>query len=141
MALALGAQPYGHWSGCHAVAWDAAAPPNGDRVLTNLYTKQSYPIGIVVNREARRFIDEGADFRNYTYAKYGAEILKQPEALAYQIFDAKTEPLLRQDEYTAPGVSRYEASTMRELGEKLGLNPEELRRTVAEFNAAVMSGK
>jgi tricarballylate dehydrogenase len=140
-ALEAGAQPYGNWSGCHSIAWDAAAPSTGDRELTNLLSKQSYPLGIVVNGAARRFIDEGADFRNYTYAKYGAEILRQPGALAYQIFDAKTEPLLRQDEYNAPGVSRYEASTVQELGEKLGMNPETFRRTVEEFNASVRPGK
>src|SRR5215217_5373831 len=75
IALDAGAQPYGQWSGCHAIAWDAAAPPSGDLELTNLLSKQSYPLGIVVNCEGHRFIDEGADFRNYTYAKYGAEIL------------------------------------------------------------------
>ena len=136
-ALEAGAQPYGHWSGCHAIAWDAAAPPSGDRALTNLLSKQSYPIGIVVNREGRRFLDEGADFRNYTYAKYGAEILKQPGAVAYQLFDAKTEPLLRQDEYTAPGVSRHQADSVRDLAAQLGLDPTALERTVAEFNAAI----
>src|ERR687890_563998 len=141
IALESGAQPYGNWSGCHAIAWDAAAPPTGDRELTNLLSKQSYPLGIVVNKYAQRFIDEGADFRNYTYAKYGAEILRQPGALAYQLFDAKTEPLLRQDEYTAPGVSRYEASTLRELAEDLGLNPDALERTVSEFNKAVQPGE
>jgi tricarballylate dehydrogenase len=140
MALDAGAQPYGHWSGCHATAWDATAPPTGDRELTNRLTKQSYPLGIVVNAEARRFVDEGADFRNYTYAKYGAEILRQPNAIAYQLFDAKTEPLLRQDEYTAPGVSRFEAPTIHALAEKLSLNPEALERTVAEFNAAIQPG-
>ena len=56
--------------------WDAAAPPTGDRELTNLLSKQSLSAGIVVNRDGERFLDEGADFRNYTYAKYGAEILK-----------------------------------------------------------------
>lgn len=141
IALEAGAQPYGNWSGCHAIAWDAAAPPTGDRKLTNLLSKQSYPLGIVVNKDAQRFIDEGADFRNYTYAKYGAEILRQPSALAYQLFDAKTEPLLRQDEYTAPGVSRYEASNIRELGQKLGMDANELERTVEEFNAAVQPGE
>jgi tricarballylate dehydrogenase len=141
IALEAGAQPYGNWSGCHAIAWDAAAPPTGDRELTNLLSKQSYPLDIVVNKDAQRFIDEGADFRNYTYAKYGAEILRQPSALAYQLFDAKTEPLLRQDEYTAPGVSRYEASTIRELGQKLGMNADELERTVEEFNEAVQPGE
>jgi hypothetical protein len=53
-AIEAGAQPYGNWSGCHSIAWDAAAPPTGDRELTNLLSKQSYPLGIVVNGEARR---------------------------------------------------------------------------------------
>ena len=141
MALDAGALPYGHWSGCHAVAWDAAAPPTGDLELTNLLTKQSYPIGIVVNAEGRRFVDEGADFRNFTYAKYGAEILRQPGGLAYQLFDAKTEPLLRQDEYTAPGVSRFEANTIRALAERMGLDPDPLEQTVESFNAAVQPGR
>jgi tricarballylate dehydrogenase len=140
LALDAGAQPYGNWSGCHAIQWDAGAPPFGDREILHRFSKQSYPIGIVVNRDARRFLDEGADFRNYTYAKYGAEILKQPGAIAYQLFDAKTAPLLRMDEYTAPGVSRYEARTIRELAVEAGLNPEALARTVAEFNAAVQPG-
>ncbi len=137
MALRAGAQPYGQWSGCHAVAWDAGAPPFGDLELTNLLTKQSYPLSIVVNREGRRFIDEGADFRNYTYAKYGAEILRQPGATAYQLFDTKTRPLLRQDEYTAPGASRHEADTIEELARKIDVDPEALERTVEEYNAAV----
>src|SRR5207245_1037240 len=81
-------QPYGHWSGCHAVFWDAGAPPAGDWELTNRLSKLSYPVGIVVNAAGRRFLDEGADFRNYTYARYGAEVLRQPGAVAYQLFDA-----------------------------------------------------
>jgi tricarballylate dehydrogenase len=138
MALDVGAQPYGHWSGCHAVAWDAAAPASGgDREITHLFTKQSYPLGVVVNTEVRRFIDEGEDYRNYTYAKYGGEIMKQPGALAYQLFDAKTEPLLRQDEYTAPGVSRFEASTIRELATKISLDPDALYQLIADFNASI----
>lgn len=140
MALDLGAQPYGNWSGCHAIQWDAAAPPSGDLTITNLFSKQSYPVALVVNRDARRFIDEGADERNYTYAKYGAEVLKQPGSIAWQLFDAKTSPLLRQDEYTAPGVSRYEANSLRELADQIGLNPDALEQTVREFNSAVQPG-
>ena len=78
LAIAAGAATAGHWSGCHAIAWDAAAPPFGDRVLTNRFSRQSYPFGLVVDRDGRRFVDEGADFRNYTYARYGAEILRRP---------------------------------------------------------------
>jgi len=29
-------------------------------------------LGIYINADGKRFVDEGADFRNYTYAKYGA---------------------------------------------------------------------
>ncbi len=141
MCLEAGAQPYGHWSGCHAIAWDAGAPPSGDRELTNRLSRQSYPLGIVVNAEARRFLDEGADFRNYTYAKYGAEILRQPGAVAYQLFDAKTALLLRQDEYAAPGATHVEAPTIGELASRLGLDPNTLEQTVNEFNAAVQRGE
>ena len=45
---------------------------------------------------------KGADFRNYTYAKYGREILQATAAqFAFQIFDAKVADLLR-DEYKHP---------------------------------------
>src|SRR5919109_3689433 len=98
MALDIGAQPFGHWSSCHAVAWDLNAPSTGDRTVTELYQKHSYPFGLIVNADGKRFVDEGADFRNYTYAKYGREILQQPLGMAVQIFDDKVKHLLR-DEY------------------------------------------
>ena len=72
MALDIGAQPYGHWSSCHAVAWDLNAPTFGDRNVADLFQKHSYPLGIVVNTDGKRFLDEGADIRNFTYAKYGS---------------------------------------------------------------------
>ncbi|WP_051939798.1 FAD-dependent tricarballylate dehydrogenase TcuA [Phaeacidiphilus oryzae] len=140
MALDAGAQPYGHWSGCHSVAWDSGAPRTGDRELTNQFTRGGYPFGIVVNAEGRRFVDEGADYRNYTYAKYGAEILRQPGSTAVQIFDAKSAPLLRPEEYEAPGVTRVESGTLDGLAAELGLDPGRLADTVREFNAAVTGG-
>ncbi len=136
MALAAGARPHGHWSGCHAVAWDANAPPTGDRRVGDGFQKHSYPFGIVVNKLGRRFLDEGADFRNYTYAKYGREILKQPDRVAFQIFDAKVTHLLR-DEYRIAEVSRAEADTLAKLAAQLEIPAEPFARTIAEFNAAV----
>ena len=135
--LAAGAVPYGHWSGCHSIAWDASAPATGDRTLTNRLSRQSYPLGVVVNRDGERFLDEGADFRNYTYARYGAEILRQPGSIAFQLFDAQTAPLLRADEYESPGVSRLEARSVAELADALGIDRVRLERTVARFNDAV----
>jgi tricarballylate dehydrogenase len=137
-AIDAGADRAGDWSSCHSVAWDAASPPNGgDRELTNRLTRQSYPIGLVVNRDGIRFVDEGADFRNYTYAKYGAEILRQPGAMAYQLFDAATRPLLRTEEYDSPGASQATADSLEELAGRLGIDAAGLTRTIKEFNAAV----
>lgn len=138
MALDVGAAPAGDWSSCHSVAWDVDAPGDGgDRELTNRFTKQSYPLGIVVNRVGARFLDEGADFRNYTYARLGSAIIEQPGSVAFQLFDAKTIPLLRSDEYEVPGIRRYRADGIAVLAEKAGIDAPGLERTVSAFNAAV----
>jgi len=140
MALEVGAQPYGHWSGCHAVAWDANAPPFGDRRVGDLFQKHSYPLGLIVNLRGERFVDEGADFRNYTYAKYGREILKQPHRVAFQLFDQKVVALLR-EEYLIREVTKAEGPTIDALATKLEIDAEGLVRTVREFNAAVQPGE
>ncbi len=137
MALDAGAEPFGNWSGCHAVGWDMNAPPYGDLAVGDGFQKHSYPFGIMVNAAGERFLDEGADFRNYTYAKYGREILAQPGQFAWQIFDAKVTHLLR-DEYRIREVSRVTAASIADLATKLeGVDAGGLERTVAAFNAAV----
>src|SRR5512147_2616659 len=137
MALDVGAASRGHWSGCHAVGWDANAPEFGDLAVGDGFQKHSYPFGIMVNTRGQRFVDEGADFRNYTYAKYGREILAQPGQVAWQIFDAKVANLLR-DEYRIRQVTRVTAGSIDELAGKLeGVDPGGFRATVEAFNAAV----
>ena len=140
MALDIGAQSHGHWSGCHAVAWDMNAPPFGDRNIADLFQKHSYPFGLIVNVEGNRFVDEGADLRNYTYAKYGKEILAQPQRVAFQLFDQKTKHLLR-DEYFIPQASVVEANTIDALADGLGIDVDALVGTVSEYNAAVQPGE
>ena len=78
IALEIGALPWGHWSGCHSVQWDLNAPWHGDRKVGDNFQKHSYPLGIIVNLRGERFVDEGADFRNYTYVKYGRAVIGQP---------------------------------------------------------------
>jgi tricarballylate dehydrogenase len=137
-ALEVGAAKGGDWSTCHSVQWDAFTPTNeSNRELTNRLTRQSYPLGIIVNTEGKRFLDEGADFRNYTYAKYGKEILKQPGSVAYQIFDATLRPMLRTEEYDMPGISVATADTVEELATKIGVDPRSLARTVEDYNASI----
>lgn len=140
MALDVGAQSYGHWSGCHAVAWDLNAPPTGDRNVTDLFQKHSYPFGIIVNVEGNRFVDEGADLRNYTYAKYGREIMNQPRRAAFQIFDGKVKHLLR-DEYHITQCTMAEANTLEELARALDIDPQGFSKTIGEYNSAVQPGE
>src|SRR5271167_955101 len=94
MALEIGAMPWGQWSGCHATPINAAAPPFGDRKLTDKTNRLSYVYGVMINRAGVRFVDEGEDQALFTYAKFGGMILNQPRAIAYQIFDAKVTGLL-----------------------------------------------
>ncbi|HLZ69259.1 MAG TPA: FAD-dependent tricarballylate dehydrogenase TcuA [Dehalococcoidia bacterium] len=139
MALEAGAQPFGHWSGCHSVAWDLNAPPFGDLKVGDLFQKHSYPLGIIVNLDGRRFVDEGADFRNYTYVKYGRAILGQPQRTAFQLFDGKVMDILR-DEYRIARATKATSDTIGGLAEALGIEREGLERTVDEYNAAVQDG-
>ena len=137
MALAAGALPYGHWSGCHAVGWDLNAPPFGDLTVGDGFQKHSYPWGIMVNARGERFVDEGADFRNYTYAKYGAVILAQPNMFAWQIFDAKIIPALR-DEYRIKRVTKVRADSLEALVKKLdGVDAAACLREIKAYNKAV----
>ena len=137
MALAADAMPYGQWSGGHAVFWEKDAPDFGDLQVSNKYSKLSYPLGIVVNANGERFIDEGADFRNYTYARYGREVLKQPGSFAWQVYDTKIVPLLQVD-YRMPHVNKIVAATLEELAAQMeGVDAERFLATVAAFNHAI----
>lgn len=137
MALDIGASPRGNWSGCHAVQWEMNAPEFGDLAVGDQFQKHSYPFGILINATGRRFVDEGADFRNYTYAKYGRVVLEQPGQFAWQIFDRKVKHLLR-DEYKIRQITKVAANTIEEFAQKLeGVNAAEFIKTVKQWNAAV----
>jgi tricarballylate dehydrogenase len=137
MALEVGAMPYGNWSGSHAVGWEMNAPEFGDLAVGDGFQKHSYPFGIMVNANGERFLDEGADFRNYTYAKYGRVILDQPGHFAWQVFDQKIIHLLR-DEYRIKEVTKVKANTLEELAEKLeGVDSQQFLKEIEEYNNAI----
>ncbi len=137
MALDIGAMPYGNWSGCHAVGWERNAPEFGDLTVGDQFQKHSYPFGIMVNARGERFVDEGADFRNYTYAKYGREVLAQPGQYAWQVFDQKVAHLLR-DEYRIRQVTKVAADSLEELARHMGdVDVACFLDTVDAFNASV----
>jgi tricarballylate dehydrogenase len=138
MALDIGAQSYGQWSGAHAVAWERYASDYGDADgQHSAGYRHSYPFGLMVNANGERFVDEGADFRNYTYAKYGRAVLAQPDNFAWQIFDSQTLYLLR-DEYKMRGATKVRADSLEELVNKMqDVNPAGFSKTIQEYNAAV----
>jgi tricarballylate dehydrogenase len=92
---------------------------------------------VLINAAGERFLDEGADFRNYTYAKYGREVLRQPRQFAWQVFDAKVAHLLR-DEYRIRQVTKVTAQSLEELCAKLeDTDGARALETLTAYNAAV----
>ena len=140
MALDIGAAPVGNWSGCHAVAWERNAPEFGDLAVGDQFQKHSYPWGVYINARGKRFLDEGADFRNFTYAKYGRVILEQPGQFAWQIFDAKVKGQLR-DEYKIRQVTKRTANTLEELVKQLDdVDADAALKELESYNKAVRTG-
>ncbi|KAH8586185.1 FAD binding domain-containing protein [Bisporella sp. PMI_857] len=138
----ISAKQAGQWSGCHSVAWDANSPPNsGDREISNEFTKSGYPLGVTINNQGNRFFDEGGDIRNYTYAKFGRAILAQPQSVAFQVWDSRGIPWLREEEYRDEIVEKIRANSIEELAQKCaakGLeSPARFVETVKNYNQAV----
>lgn len=139
MALDVGARAYGHWAGCHSVAADFFAPEFGDRMHGDITERVSYRFGITVDRQARRYFDEGAEMRAFTYAVSGRNIIEQADGFAVQIVDAKTVDLLRAT-YRAFNATKAVSGDLREIATEMNLNPDALVDTVEEFNKAVQDG-
>jgi tricarballylate dehydrogenase len=137
MALDAGAMPYGNWSGCHSASWDLNAPDVNELEYGTVFKRDDYLYGIMVNTAGKRFVDEGADVRALTYAKLGRVVLAQPGQIAWQVYDAKTTPLLH-EEYRHRRSARFRANTLEELADKMeGIDKTAFLATVTEFNQAV----
>ncbi|QQS11488.1 MAG: FAD-dependent tricarballylate dehydrogenase TcuA [Rhodospirillales bacterium] len=132
MLLAAGVRRVGDPTQCHAVAIDARAPKYDGGIITRL---DCVVFGIVVNRDAERFYDEGEDFWPKRYAIWGRLVAGQPDQIAYIVFDAKSLTMFMPSLYPA-----IEAPSIGALAGKLGLDPAALEGTVAAFNAAVRPG-
>jgi len=132
MLLDANVAPVGDATQFHGVAIDARAPKFDGGIATRL---DSIIFGIVVDREARRFYDEGEDTWPKRYAIWGRLVAQQPGQSAWSIFDAKSLSLFMPSIF--PAIA---APTIGELAAKLGLDPGALTKTVADFNAAVRPG-
>jgi len=132
LLLDAGVAAVGDPTQCHAVAIDARAPKFDGGIATRL---DSVIFGIVVNRDGKRFYDEGEDTWPKRYAIWGRLVAQQPGQIAYSIIDAKSIRLFMPSIFPA-----IEAATIRELAVKLALDPDALEKTVGDFNVAVKPG-
>jgi len=136
MALAAGAQAAGQWGDYHSAVIDARSPKT-ECGVTALY---NFQMGIIVDAHGRRFLDEGEDYRDNTYVKFGKAIVEQADGLAFCIFDQQT---YRRPEFQRawyPVAPPIVAVTLEELAHQLEVPAANLLRTVAEYNAAVQPG-
>jgi tricarballylate dehydrogenase len=102
---------------------------------------KKYEPGILVNRDGKRFVDEGEDTADKTYAKFGRIIaLTQPGGIAYLIFDSKAKDII-DPMYDGPEKGPVESMTVEDLARKLSISPPRLRRTIESFNDTVDIGK
>lgn len=141
MALESGAQFHGIPDGCHATPMDRNMPNYGNPDIPYIerkhYRKICYFLGVMLNAKGERFVDEGLNFRNYTYAQFGRAILNQPGNVAWQIFDKKVEDLLY-SEYRFWDASFVEADTLEELIGKLeGIDQQNALAHLKAYNDAV----
>lgn len=137
MAIAAGARPAGQWGDYHSAVLDARSP----RMECGVTALYNYQMGIFVDREGRRFLDEGEDFRDHTYVKFSKQIIEQAGGEAWCIFDQKAyqrEEFARAWRPVGPPV---EGATLEGLARGMGVPAEQLLETVGAFNAAVQPGE
>src|ERR1700743_3726749 len=132
MLLDKGVQEIGDPTQCHEVAIDARSPKFDGGIITR---HDSVVFGIVVNRDAQRFYDEGEDIWPKRYAIWGRLVAAQPGQIAYIIFDASS-----RNSFMPTLFPPIEALTIAGLAEKLELDAAALEKTIAGFNAAVRPG-
>jgi tricarballylate dehydrogenase len=131
LLLDAGAKPVGDSRHAHMVAVDARGPKFDGGIVTRI---TAIPHGIVVDRDGKRFHDEGEDARKTHFARWGARIAECPDQTAYLILDATG---LARALPTA--LAPIRADTIAALAATLGLEPAALEATISKFNAAAVS--
>jgi len=127
-----GADMIGDPTQAHMVAIDARAPLYDGGICTRI---DCVSLGVVVNREGRRFYDEGEDFWPKRYAIWGRLVAQQPGQLAYSIIDAKAI-----GRFMPPVFEGVRADSLPELAQKLGLDTEVFMQTLQDYNRACREG-
>ncbi len=137
MAIEAGAMTAGQWGDYHSAVLDARSP----KIECGVTALYNYQMGIFVDKQGHRFLDEGEDFRDHTYVKFSKFIVEQAGGEAWCIFDQKA---YQREEFARawrPVGPPLEANTLKELAEQMDMPAENFMETVGNFNAAVQPGE
>jgi len=137
MAIDAGAQPAGQWGDYHSAVLDARSP----KIECGVTALYNYQMGIFVDQQGQRFLDEGEDFRDHTYVKFSKFIVEQAGGEAWCLFDQKA---YQREEFARawrPVGPPLQADTMKDLAQQMGMPAENLLDTIANFNAAIQPGE
>jgi len=127
-----GADTIGDPTQAHMVAIDARAPLYDGGICTRI---DCVSLGVVVNRHAERFYDEGEDFWPKRYAIWGRLVAQQPGQIAYSIIDAKAV-----GRFMPPVFPGTRTNTLPDLARALALDETRFMKTMNEYNAACRPG-
>lgn len=130
--LDAGAERVGDATQAHMVAIDARAPLYDGGICTRI---DCVSLGVVVNREAERFYDEGEDFWPKRYAIWGRLVAQQPGQVAWSVIDAKAV-----GRFMPPVFEGTRADTLPALARALGLDESRFMQTLTAYNAACRPG-
>ena len=134
MAIAAGAQTSGDWNGMHVEPVDPRSGKAEAVVLT-------YPYGIVVDADGRRFFDEGNGRVDETWETLARAIhFHTPGAIAYALFDQSLYDIAGYERAICTDQPPVTAPTIAELAAKLGIDPTGLAHTIEQYNASVPAG-
>lgn len=127
-----GADIIGDPSQSHCVAIDARAPLYDGGICTRI---DCVSLGVVVNRDAKRFYDEGEDFWPKRYAIWGRLVAMQPGQIAWSIIDSKAV-----GRFMPPVFPGTQANTLEELAQRIEVDVPTFVKTVTDFNQACVKG-
>ena len=130
MAMDQGAGASGDWNGMHIEPIDPRSRHSAPVVLV-------YPYGIVVDKDGRRFFDEGGGLVHETWEVFSRDIhFARKDSIAYAILDSRLFDIEGYQRAIRSEVPPYQAETLEGLAAQIGIPARHLRETVDTFNAA-----
>jgi flavocytochrome c len=117
----------------HVAAVSPDAPSSGNPA-------RAVPFCLGINKNGVRYLDESLG-----YVAHGKAVLKQPDQKVALIFDetVRKDPAVAGavDNFVRQGIKMMEANTLQELAAQINVPPDNLVKTVTDFNNAVKDGK